>query len=93
MAHRLKGAPTSYPVTDGETASEDEEVSHTHSRRRLNSGKVRTMDSLVTKRIQLPHEMVFTSQSQLPLYEELSFATADRTRLGSIGGMKMGKSN
>ena len=60
---------------DGETASEDEEDFHTCRWRRLKSGNIRITDSLVTKMIQWrPHEMVFTSQGQPPVFEELSLA-------------------
>ena len=58
-----------YPLMYGETELEDGEASPICRRRGLNSGKIRTMDSLVTKRIKWPHEMVITSQGQPPVYD------------------------
>ena len=68
------GAPTPYPLTDEGTASEDDETCHTQRRRGLKSGKVRTTDTLIIKRVKWPHEMVFTSQGQPPVYREMSLA-------------------
>ena len=52
VAQHLWGASALYTLTDEGKASEDEEVSHTHRRRGLKSGKVCTTDSVVVKRVQ-----------------------------------------
>ena len=74
VVQHLQGASTPYPLTDQGPASEDEEASHTNGRRGLKSGKVSTIDSVVVKRVQWSHEMVFTNQGQPPVYGELSMA-------------------
>ena len=74
MVNHLKGAPTLYIVTDDDTASEDEEAPPTHMKWGLKSSKCRIADSLVTKQIVWPHEVVYTSQGQPAVYSELSVA-------------------
>ena len=59
---------------DEDTAFKGEEAAHPHSRRHLTSGKVRTTDTYVTKCVQWPHEMVFTTQGQAPVYFDMSIA-------------------
>ena len=40
----------------------------------MKSGKIRTTDLYVTKRVRWPHEMVCSTQGQPPIYLEMSLA-------------------
>ena len=70
----LWGASSTYPMADEDTASEDKGAACTHRRRAMKSGKVRTMDTYVTKRVRWLHEMFFTMQGQFPVYSEMGLA-------------------
>ena len=55
-------------------AASEREEAPTCKKHSLKSGKVRSVDSLVTKKVVLPHEVVYTSQRQPAVYSELSVA-------------------
>ena len=40
----------------------------------LKSGKIRTTDSMVIRRVVWPHEMVYTMEGQPPVYSDMSIA-------------------
>ena len=65
--------PHACSLTDEDTASAGEEAPPTCGKHGLQSGQVRTAaDSLVTKKVVWPHEVVHTSQGQPAVYSELS---------------------
>ena len=66
--------PAPYSLTDEKPVPEDEEAPHTHSSRGLKSGKVRTTDSLVVKKVKWPHKVAVTNQGQPPVYGEMSLS-------------------
>ena len=59
VASHLRGAPALFVSTDDESASGDEGMLPACWKRGLKSGKVRTMDSIVTKKMVWPHKVVF----------------------------------
>ena len=72
IASRLRGASALFIQTDEETASEDDQVAPIYRKRGLKLGNLHTADTVVTKRITWPHEVIYTSQGEPAIYEELS---------------------
>ena len=74
VASRICSAPALFVSTDDDTASWDERAIPGYRKRGLKSSKVRTMDSIIARKVVLPHEEVFTTQGQPPVYSEMSLA-------------------
>ena len=68
VAKRLSSAPTADFQSDYDTASDDEWGPSTSKRHKFKSGKIRTADTLVTKRIVWLYEVVYTSSGQPVMY-------------------------
>ena len=68
----LKGAPSLFIQTDEDTASEDDQGAPTCRKQTLKSGTLCTSDTVVTKRITWPHKVVYSSQGQPTIYDEIS---------------------
>ena len=74
FANRLRGVPAPFVHTDEDNVSEDEPAAPTRRKQGLKSGNVQTADTLVTRKITWPHEVVYTSQGQLAVYDDMSVA-------------------
>ena len=73
----LRGALAPFLLMDEDCAM-DEKVSHIKNRRRnIKSGNLRTWDTHVVHRVKWPHEMLFSSQGQTPLYEDMIWVPMD----------------
>ena len=70
----LRATPALPVHRDEETASEDELEPYRRRKRALKSGKIRTVDTLVTGKITCPHEVVYNSQGQPDVYDDMSTA-------------------
>ena len=68
VTNQLRRAPATFMYTDKDTTSEDELMAPTRRKHRLKSGKVWTAETLVTRKITWPHEVIYTSQFQLALF-------------------------
>ena len=74
VARHLNTAPMMFPLTDDDSDTNDEERAQRRRHRVMKSGKIRTTDVYVTKRVRWPHEMVSSTQGQTPIYLEMSLA-------------------
>ena len=74
VASHIPSDPAIFIPMDDETASGEEGALPVSRKRGLKSGKVRTMDSIITRKVVWPHEVVFTTQGQPPVYSEMSLA-------------------
>ena len=73
VASCLRGAPALYfQTTDEDSVYDGEQTAPTQKRKGLKSGRLRTMVTMVLKRITWPHEVVYTSADQPAIYEEMS---------------------
>ena len=70
----LRGTPTLYGFTDDKSSSEDEAALPAHQKQGLKTGKIRTTDSMVTKKVVWWHKVVYTTQGQSPVYSEMSIS-------------------
>ena len=74
VARRLHAAPVLFPLTEEETDTDDEDHAVRTKRKGFKSGKIRTTDLYVTKRVIWPHEMCTNAQGQPPVYLDMSLA-------------------
>ena len=74
LAQRICSTSAPFILTDNETGLEDEGAAPRHRRTTIKCGKLPTRDTHVVKRIKWPHEMVFTSMGQGPVYKDMSLA-------------------
>ena len=74
VASHLRGASAPFDFADNVFVSKDEEPLSSHKKRGLKSGKVKTTDAMVMKRGVWPHEVVYTSEEQQPVYSVMSIA-------------------
>ena len=74
MASHIHSTPALFVSMADDTASGEEGLLPAHRKKGLKSSKVRTMDSIVTRKVVWLHEVVFTTQGQLPVYSEMSLA-------------------
>ena len=74
VTSHIQSTPTLFVSMDDETASGEEGLLPARRKRGLKSGNARTMDSIVTWTVVWLHEVVITTQGQLPLYCEMSLA-------------------
>ena len=84
----MQGASDNFLLADDDSAS-DEEVSPGKTKgRTIKSGKLRTQDTHVVIRIKWPHEVVSSSQSKVPVYEEMSLTSFTNGYLGLMAEEK-----
>ena len=69
MANQLRGVAAPFVHTDKDTACEDELAAPTRRKHGLKLGK-----SLVTRKLTWPHEVVYTSQGQPAVYDDMGVA-------------------
>ena len=74
VVNHLRAAPALPVHTDENTASEDELEPCIRRKRALKLGKIRTADTLVTKKITWPPEVIYTSQGQPAMYDNIGIA-------------------
>ena len=71
VTNRRRVTPALSVHTDNDTASENEEPLR-RLKIALKSGKVWTADTLVSKKITWPHKVVYNSQGQLAVYDNMA---------------------
>ena len=70
MAQRLRGASTTFLLTDEDYGSDEDDTSEKR-KCSMKSGKLRTLDTHVTIKVKWPHEMVRSASSKAPVYEDM----------------------
>ena len=74
IANQLRGGPALPDHTNEDTASRDELEPPSRRKGTLKSGKILTADTLVTRKITWPYEVVYNRHVQLAVYDDMSIA-------------------
>ena len=71
VAQRLWGDPAPFLLTDEDSPSDEEASSVKRKKHSIKSGKLHTRDTHVIHHVKWQHEMVFCSQGQALVYEDI----------------------
>ena len=88
VAQQMQGVSDPFLLADKDSASEEEASPGKRKRRTIKSGMLHTQDTHVVIRIKWPHEVVSSSQSKVPVYEEMSLASFTNGYLGLMAEEK-----
>ena len=74
VAQRLRAPSTPFFLLEDEGESDGDDSAY-RKRRSVRSGKIHTVDTNVAVQVRWPHQMVHSTNSRAPVYEEMSLAS------------------